>query len=239
MLDYSRAALKQIEKDFKYLLYYFTVMGLIIYLVYVVYALATDAGLLPINLLLGGVTLAYLIYYVARFGKEQEEVQSAGRRYRIFKLLMKAISLITTVYGIYNTASEVSVLSVIFAGLMAVAWVLQIVFEAVSYFVRSRLQLIIEGIEADVENMIRPITAARDFARKIVGKEPTEKKEPSKMREMLESGVLEIRIKRAEKKAQRRLDRRTSLFKRREDVSEKTENSPLLIGEAEVRDGDE
>ena len=209
MLDYSKAALKQVESDFKMLVHLLTLSGLVTYLIYIVYALVTNAGEGWINITLGAATLSYLVYYLTCYyitGVDSDS-RRVGKSYKVFKLAMKAISLLTAIYGIYNTAGRVSAVSVIITSLMVVVWILQVLFELVSYFVRTRLRLIVEGLEADFENMIKPLTAARDFARKIVGKPVAEKKTPSKLRVFLDEKVKIIRERRAEEKREKKREK--------------------------------
>ena len=135
-----------------------------------------------------------MLYYTIITKKEVHKVVKTI--YTRCKQIIKLFTLGVMLYGVWLTTENVTPLSVILSALMIVGWVLQIVFEILIKFFTKRINLLLEGLEADYENMTKSARTVGNFFKKITGNE-VEEKEPSKARLLLDKKVEEAK---AEKK---------------------------------------
>ncbi|MFQ7076885.1 MAG: hypothetical protein ACLRSW_02535 [Christensenellaceae bacterium] len=124
------------------------------------------------------------------------------------KRLIKLFTLGVAVYGICTAVERVSAVSVILAALMIVGWILQIIFEVLIKILTNRVNFILEGLEADLDNMLKPVRSVGNFFKKVTGKEVAPPKELTKNQLKLK----EVELYRAE---QRKRKRNASAAKRK------------------------
>ncbi|MBR2374848.1 MAG: hypothetical protein IKA88_01015 [Clostridia bacterium] len=200
MFDYTKAALTQITKDFKKLCYILNVVTQTLYIAYLVFALATQKGVFAANVTLLSIASAYFVFFLIMTNRDANKLKKRVKT--VFKRSKQVINFFTLgviFYGIYVTAGNVTPMSVLFAAFMVVSWVLQIIFELILYVILNRLQLFKEALDADVENLKKPVTTVGNFFKRMAGKE-IEEKEPTKNRAFLDQKVSEAKAERAEKK---------------------------------------
>lgn len=250
MLDYTKAALQKIADDFKRLVYFFNVVTQIAYMAYLTYAIFAGMGILWINITLAAIAMGYFVFFMivtqgkALYVKQNLHVV-VQRIFKISKLLLKFFTIGVMLYGIYNTTQNVTPFGVILSAMMIVGWLLQLIFEVIGSILTSRFQLLVAAIEADKEELSKPVKAVGNFFKKLTGKEvePEKEKEKSKSRIWLDKKVEENRAKRREEKLQEKTARRqarkdarnTVFFTEEEKVYESTpprievfEEPPLL-----------
>ena len=209
MFDYTKAAINTTVEDLKKFFYCFSVASQSIYIIYLIYAICASAGNLAANIILLAVASAYFVFYVITHGMDTKHMRRAKgitrHSYIDIKLFVKALTLGFTIYSIYATSTHVTTLSVILAALTAVGWLLQAIFELTVYFVESRVNFIIAGIEADRENIIRPAQTVGNMFKKLTGAEvaPEAPSEPSRARKRLDIKVSEAKEKRKRKKQEK------------------------------------
>ena len=119
----------------------------------------------------------------------------------------------------------------ILSALMIVGWILQVVFEVILRYFLSRANFVIEGMEADYENFVKPVKTVGNFFKKMTGKEVEPEKERSKTRLWLDKKVEEQkaqkeREKREEKEAkkQAKIDAKNTVF----FIEEEPDDTPPL-----------
>ena len=178
MLDYTKMAIRQTIADLKRVDYIRNVATQIVYIVYLIYNLAAGAGYLALNIVLLVLAAAYFVFFltVTSLGKtpEGKTLKKTGTAVYVWcRRLIKLFTLGLTVYGICTAVGHVSALSVILAALMIVGWCLQIIFEVLIKILTNRVNFILEGLEADLDNMLRPVRSVGNFFKKIAGKEVT------------------------------------------------------------------
>ncbi|MBQ7924235.1 MAG: hypothetical protein IJ329_02900 [Clostridia bacterium] len=206
MLDYTKAAIRKTVDDFKRVDYVRNVVTQVLYILYLGYACYVPIGVFWANVALLALSVSYFVFFMIMTGgqplrppkKTQKFVAILFKR---SKQLLKLYTLGVTVYGIYSTTKAVTPIGVVLSALMIVGWLLQIIFEVLIRIFTSRAQLIIEGLEADYENLVKPVKSVGNFFKKITGKEVEQPKEKSKTRVWLDKKVEENR---AEKEAQKR-----------------------------------
>lgn len=206
MFDYTKAALTQIIKDFKKLCYVLSILTQTLYIAYLIFAIVTQKGVLSANITLLSISAVYFVFFLIMTGKHGSKTAKWAKM--LFKRSKQAIKLFTLgviFYGIYVTAEKVTPISVVFTAFMVVSWVLEIIFEIILSIIATRLQLFKEALDADVENLKKPVTAVGNFLKRMTGKE-VEEKEPTKHRIFLDKKVSEAKTERLEKKRQNKLD---------------------------------
>ena len=213
MLDYTKAALKKTADDFKKLDYVRNLATQILYAFYLIYAIIAGAGRLWANILLLCLALGYLVVFLFVTSTKPSENRKKLKKitWEIFtrtKQLIKFFNLVVMVYGIYATTTHVTALSVVLSAFMIVGFILQLIFEVVFKFFLNRAQFIIEGMEADYENMVKPVKTVGNFFKKMAGKEIEPEKEKSKMRLWLDDKVAQNKQEKKQKKRNQRLEKR-------------------------------
>lgn len=220
MLDYTKAAIKKTVDDFKRLDYIRNVATQILYIVYLIYALFAGAGILWANISLLSVSTAYFFFFLFMTRCNQKPLKVfVATLFKRCKQVVRLATLGIMVYGIYAATKHVTAPAVIFTAFLIVGWLLQIVFEVVFKFFINRAQFILEGIEADYEQLTKPAKAVSNFFKKLTGKEVEEKKQPSKQRVWLEEKVAANRVEKQAKKItekrlkqQAKIDRKNTRF---------------------------
>lgn len=181
MMKYTRAAFNKIVGDLRKLSYVFNFCVPTLSLSYLVYALATQTGIFAINLIALAVTVLYLIFYAVYSYKIEKQNRAGSKKtkkvrrgvkhlYKTCRLIASACSLAISVYGIYFTAQNVTPISVALVGLLMIFWILNVLIMLAYEFVYNRVELLIDGIQYDIESM-NPVKAVKDAVNKMQGRE--------------------------------------------------------------------
>lgn len=223
MLDYTKAALKQIVEDFKKVDLVRNVLTQILYLVYLMYAIFAKNGIFAVNLTLFVISVAYFAFFLYMTGQENANKKVTKLAATLFKRCKQVIKLFTLgvmLYGVWIAAENVTPLSMILSSLMIVGWVLQILFEIIIKFFAKRANLIIEGLEADYEGMTKPARSVGNFFKKMTGKE-VEEKEITKARMILDEKVNAAREEKENERLEQKYLKKTE--KKQAKTRKKTE----------------
>lgn len=218
MIDYTKAAFHKIFNDFKRFFYFFQIGTYIVYLLYLVYALISQRGIVYVNVILLVLTAAYLTFFICYRQSEKQNKRLKQTVRKIFKWSKWGIKLFTigvALYGIYYTAKDVTVISVVLSAFMIIGFVLDILCEGIIYFVKSKANFIYEAIQADVETTLKPVTTVGNFFKKLKGEE-VEVKEPTKNRMKLDELVAIAKAEKQQKKADEKRAKKEKKRKRKE-----------------------
>ena len=176
-------------------------------ILYLVYALVTQTGILLANVILLGATVGYLSFFIWYTQREKKNKQLKQRIKNTFKWIKRFVKIFTigvALYGLYFTAKQVTVLSVVLSAFMIIGFTLDILFEVVLKFVINKASFVYEAVQLDLEEMKKPVTAVGNFFKKMKGEE-IEVKEPTKNQKLLDELVAtakeEKKLKKEEKKA--------------------------------------
>lgn len=157
--------------DIKSFAYYFNIAMQVTYIIYLLYAIGTDRGVLFLNITLAALLIFYFVFYVATYRKKEDGVKKAKKDVRQVirwcKLTGKTLTLCVMLYSIYATAANITPTSAILTALMVVAWVLQMLFSLVISFLEKEKDIILEAIRKDMEPMTRPVKAVSGFFKKF------------------------------------------------------------------------
>ena len=211
MLDYTKAAFKKTVDDFKRIDYIRNVLTQLVYIAYLVYALVVAKDYLWANILLLTLSVAYFVFFLfATTGKRKADKRTKSLVKSIYKRCKQLIKLFTlglTVYGFCLTANHFTPISLFFVALMIVGWILQIVFEIILRIFVNRVNLFMEGLEADYQNLIKPAKTVGNFFKKLTGKEIEPEKEPTKNRLLLDKKVAQAKQEALQKKQEKKLEK--------------------------------
>lgn len=238
MLDYTVAAGKKILRDLKKLALIVSVIAQIFSIVYLIYAIGSDTGIFPVNLIALILSCAYFGFFIYNHNyKTKAAVQKTVTRiFKWSKRLIKLFNLGIAIYAVIFTSVEPSALSVVFTVIMSILWVSDIIFEIAIIMIQSWWELLLEGLRADFEVITKPVNAVGNFFKRVSGKEVEEEKAPTKKRlllnELVETEKTEKQNERLEKKflklqklAERRAEKAAKKAAKRNpapDVSDET-----------------
>ena len=240
MFKYTLAALEKVKNDVLTVLYWINTISMISYIAYLGSAIYQGSGNTIINIILLVVTLVYygMILVLDRnverkTKKVKKKVQQA---YGYFKLIMKAVTLGITVYGIYMLTTEINIFTIASTLLMAAGWILQVLFEIIKILVAREIDYIVQGFLIDIE----PITNTVNFVKKLSGKEiePSHIKEEvkTKLTNAIEYKKEKIRIAKEELKEQKRATKLAlKEQKRNEKLEKKNKNK---VKEIELKENE-
>ena len=199
MFIYTIAYFQKLIDDFKTAGYIFNVFSPLIYIVYLIYAIFVPVGYTWANITLLCITVAYLIFYLVTYDAKEKSIKKTKRKirhiFKAIKLSVNAMTLGITIYGIYVAATHTTTLSVVLSCFMALFWALQVGIEILTYFLEFQTELFLAALEADKDNLMKPIAAVGNFVKKVVGKEPEQPKEPKKILKFLNKAVEKIKNK--------------------------------------------
>ena len=205
MFEYSKTAFNKVFNDIKKLVYACDVSVQALMIVYLIYALIADGGKLWVNIPLLVLCAGYFLFFLITtkgnpLHKPNPSAKRVGKIVKYSKLLIKFCSLGVTLYGIYIATTKMTALSIILAAMSIVGWIFQVVFEIISLIIGNLFQLASEAVEADVEEIMRPVNTVKNFFKKATGQEIEQPKEKSKRRLWLDEKVAKLREEKAMKK---------------------------------------
>ena len=219
MLDYTKTAIRKTVDDYKRVDYIRNIITQLLYILYLTYAVyenvsaRAEIGIFWVNATLFTLSVSYFVFFmIMTRGKPLEPPKRSqkfvGVVFKRSKQLLKLFTLGIMVYGVYATTKTLTPIGVVLSALMIVGWVLQIIFEVLIRIFVNRAQLIIEGLEADYENLMKPAKAVGNFFKKVTGKEVEPKKEKTKTRLWLDKKVEENRIEKIEEKKRKKAEKK-------------------------------
>jgi len=170
-LKNTRNAISATINDIKSAVRTMNILAQLLYIGYLIYVLCTSAGVLPVNIALLSISVAYFIFYICTYNPKTRTLKrfksNTRHAYKWLKLSLNAVMLVNTVYGIYIAASEINPITIILATLSIIAWILQIGLEFVAVFFEYHLYRLVDAFTSDKEDFTRPIKAVGDFVKQI------------------------------------------------------------------------
>lgn len=206
MLDYTMTAVEKIKSDFQKVMFACSVLVQGLYVTYLIVALFSGTGNPIVNGILLGICSAYLVFYLIIYFCESKDAKKTKKIVSLIfkrsKQLLKVYTLAASVYALWLTGGNANHFTILITAFMLISFVLQILLEIVYAFVINRLQLLVEGIKADVEPITKTVKVTGNLIKKLKGEEiEPEEEEKNKHREWLDKKVVDYRKDRAEEKA--------------------------------------
>lgn len=204
MFDYTMTALQKIKNDFLKAIFLFNVLSQSIYIAYLLYALIAGAGNVWVNGILFLLSTAYFTFYLIMHQRESTGAKHTKKTvsliYKRSKQLLKVYTIAMSIYTICITTANVNYFTVLTTAFMLATFILQILLELVYRLVVSRLQLLMEGVKADIEPISKAVKSTNNFFKKIKGEEIEPEAEKTKHRLWLDEKVQASRAEKAAKK---------------------------------------
>ncbi len=211
MLEYTRASINKTVDDCKLFAYIYGIISQALCVAYLIYAMAVSAGMLWANIVLCAAASAYLAFNIIthdRTSQRASKVKKVTKRaYKWLKICIRAVTLGFMVYNVYVATTHITPLSVIWAGCLVIGWILQIIIELTVCFIENRARLIMDGIEADVRGLLKPVHTVGNILKKVTGAETEPEPEPSKNMLLLDKRVRQEREQKLAKKAALRTEK--------------------------------
>ena len=151
-LGHTKAAVKMIGAEFKQIAFLFNIATQAVMLGYLIYALIAPIGLWYINTALLVLSLAYLVFtlYTNYASVKKEAKQTVKSIYKWIKRVLKLFPLGIAVYSLFLAPSNLTALSLISPIAITVGWLMDILITILYSILESRLDLLMEGITADL-----------------------------------------------------------------------------------------
>ncbi len=227
MLDYTLAAGNRVWRNIRRTSLTFNIVMQVISILYLTYILFRGTGIVAINLILLTLSCGYLAFYCCTLamglkGKVKFTVK------QVFKWSRRAIKLVNlgiTLYAILTTPSPEALDTVLAITTLGI-WVIDLFIEIASLVIRNWGMLIYEGLKADVEKATMPLTATKNFFKKMTGQEVEEKPAPTKRRLFLDKLVGERKRARREEKLAKKEEKLAAKQAKKE--SQRTPTPPIL-----------
>ena len=202
MLTYTKAAGKKILQDLQKIALVCSVVTQLFYIFYLLYATWNDIGVFYIDLVLLILYCAYFGFFLYNhnFGKKKEIALTVKSIFKWSKRLIKLVNLGIMIYGIVYTATKPDALSIVLTALVAILWLVDLLLEIAVKVIKSWWQLFLEGIQADLEVITKPVNTVSNFFKKVTGKEVEEPSPPTKRRLLLNRLVEKVKRDKREKK---------------------------------------
>lgn len=157
MFHYSMTAGKLILEDLKRWGNRFKIFFSVFTLTYLIYCLVMRVGIFYLNLALLVLYVIYTVFQIITYKRDNKRVKRrVARTYKWARLLLKTLTLASTLYGIYIASTSVDGICLILATLTIIMWVLQVLFEILIIVIEPRIRLLSVGVMEDV----RPVVTA-------------------------------------------------------------------------------
>lgn len=202
MFKYTRAAISSVINEFKIWSLIFTWGLFAVTVGYNVYAIVTGSGYLWANITLLCLITISTLFDVLTKNKNIKNVKRIIKRIISWlKILLKGAVLGLTIYDLYIASTDVNPVSIIFATLMIILWILTVLVEIITSVVISKQAMFEQAWKEDINEFKKPIEIVENTVRKIFGREVNEEpKEKSGVIKKLDKIIQERREKRKEKK---------------------------------------
>ncbi|MBQ3063179.1 MAG: hypothetical protein IJC99_00035 [Clostridia bacterium] len=173
MLKYSRASVGVIKQELASISFFVTLLSTLLMMTYLVYAIVVGYGILAANIALCMITAINFCTYILMHRAEKRGVKNTRNwikhACRIAKLCINAVSIATIAYAVVTTPDEVSAGTLVLLPMMIIFWVLQAILEMVTLYVKSRIDLLLAGLQLDFDHVITPIAKVKNMMSAVMG----------------------------------------------------------------------
>ena len=175
MFDYTRGLFKQTVYDVKKLAVITGFLVQIFQIIYLIYALIAQTGIMIANAVLLFFTVAYFAFSLYLHFKDLKYEEKIKRLIKTVygwgKRIIKFFTLFISVYGFIAIANEPTTVKITFSLIllifMVIAWIVEILLWFLVRMIEKRGDLFIDALKLDVE----PLYKANNFIQKIRGLE--------------------------------------------------------------------
>lgn len=205
MFKYTIASVNKIVGELRSLAHVMSVLTALFMILYLTVACILDIGYLALNIVLLALTVANFVTYLVVRYRSDRKVKRVGNRVnhacKISKIFLNLLSLATVVYTVAVNPESVSTFRLVMLPLMIIMWVLQFALEVISLYIESRLALFVDGIQMDLEGIIKPALRVKNAVNTFIGEEEVDTEIVSaRSRKILSEQAAEDEAKRERRK---------------------------------------
>lgn len=179
MFELTRAAINKTLNDFKRITYWWSFLSQLFGIAYLAYAVFTGQGYLLANILLLVISLGFFLFFACatKFGKnpdgKAQTRKKLGNLLKFPRRIIKLVTLAITVYGVFAITKQPDAISILLLAVSLVGFILQIIFDTVIFIVDKYKAMYETAFQTDMENLKKPVTATKNFFKKLTGQEVT------------------------------------------------------------------
>ncbi len=230
MFKYTQACIDKIVTDVKNLVFISNIVSQVFAILYPLFALLTHRGFWVFNLILLTISIAYSVFFICT---QQSEISKTAKKtvariHKYSKMTVKFFNLCLLIYGLWQTADNVSPLSLILTVLMAIVFLADVLLEIAKVIVERYKDFLLDCVRQDVEDIKKPVVTVKNTVgnlfKRITGQPveepplptPAEQKKLDKMNKMVSDWEVRKQkkaLKKQEAKEQAKQKKRKEQFK--------------------------
>lgn len=157
MFDNTRRLFHETVEDVKRLSLWVNLLTQVVYIAYLIYAVATTARYLPLNIALLALSLAYFIAHLTFTVKGERASRKVQKKVRdvfvISRRLIQLVIVASSLLIIYRDQVSVVTIPVLFSLVSALTFVLNVVIDVITRVVTARYQLFEAAFKDDLEEL--------------------------------------------------------------------------------------
>lgn len=196
MLDYTCGMIHKTIGDIRKLLFTINVLSLLVYVLYLFYAIITRNGIIWVNLPLLCVVISYFIFYIVKHEDIDDDSKKLKKKvkrfYRWSKIAIKAISFGITILGLYTSTISPDFITILMTAITAIILVFSLLGEIVIAFINKRIDLFKEAFQMDMQKL-NPVNAVRNMIDSVNGAA----QQPTKSQSFIQKWAENAKAKRA------------------------------------------
>ena len=200
MFDYTRGMIHKTIEDIRKLLLAINVSSLLVYILFLFYAIIARNGIIWVNISLLCLVIAYLVFYVVKHEDIDDDSKKLKKKVKRFykwsKIAIKAVSLGITIFGLYASTVSPDFITILMTALTAIILVFSLIGEIVISFINKRIDSFKEAFEMDLQRY-NPVNAVKNMINVISGND----EQPTKSQIFIQKWAENARSKRAADKA--------------------------------------
>lgn len=199
IFPYTISVLKKTLDDVKKLIFVTSVIAQIIYIIYHIFAIVTDAGILVIHAIILPISVAYFVFYLVinhyvKRGEGKEVKKIVGKIYKYLKMVLQLVTITVAIINLIIAGNEATSMNILLTAVMIFAFILTLLIEIIGTVLSARISLLIEAFDADKERL-NPVKKFGGFVNKITHKEVFKQEEPTKKRLLVEQILVDQKEK--------------------------------------------
>ena len=205
MFKYTVATVNKIIDDMKRAGFILDILVNLLYIVYLIYAIAVGSGNPFVNATLCALTAAFFVSYVVTSLDERKKRarRIVKRTYNRIRIFLDCFSLAIAIYSVYIAAEHATVISILLTVGSIIGWIAKVTFAILTSFLEARARLFVSAFHLDLE----PLYKIHNAYKLLIGDELSESVSPE-MRRTLDDIQSEYAEEMKEKKVLLRERRR-------------------------------
>ena len=150
MFDFTRNAIEKTIRDIKRIDLGVNILIQLLYIAYLIIAIATGSGFFAVNVTLLALSLIYMIFFIIVSKYGDRKIKKLGKKiYKYSKYFLRIFTLGAAVTDLF-VAENVSAFDIIFVSLMVLVFIVQIFLEIAIFVLTFRVKSFIKAVKNDL-----------------------------------------------------------------------------------------